>query len=81
MLGQAESVAQLLDARTAAAADSALAGLGGGIGEGVRRMRVEGLTLLADLDARLDFEEELDPLEKGPFADRIKSMHAEVGLH
>jgi hypothetical protein len=38
-LSQAESVMQLVAARTAAAADSALAGLQGGVGEAVREIR------------------------------------------
>jgi tRNA modification GTPase len=39
-LSQAESVMQLVEARTAAAADSALAGLRGGVGQEVRQIRL-----------------------------------------
>ena len=38
---QAESVAQLVDARTGAAADSALAGLSGGLAEAIASLRTE----------------------------------------
>ncbi len=45
-LSQAESVMQLVTARTAAAADSALAGLRGGVGEAVRGIRCGSLGLV-----------------------------------
>lgn len=49
---QAESVAQLIDARTVAAADSALAGLAGGLGREVQEMRAECIDLLTEMDVR-----------------------------
>jgi len=58
-LRQAESVAALVGARTAAAADSALAGLSGGAGAAVAGMRAAALALLAEIEAGLDFEDEL----------------------
>ena len=51
-LAQAESVSQLLEARTVAAADSALAGLAGGVGGEVAAMRAECFSLLVEMDAR-----------------------------
>ncbi|PNG85714.1 tRNA modification GTPase MnmE, partial [Tetrabaena socialis] len=50
-LAQAESVAELLGARTPAAADSALAGLRGGVGEAVAGLRARCLDLLVELEA------------------------------
>ena len=50
MLLQAESVNELVGARTAAAADSALAGLTGGIGALVSALRQQALILLAELE-------------------------------
>lgn len=47
---QAESVNQLVSARTAAAADSAVAGLTGGIGAMVKNLRRSALSLLAELE-------------------------------
>lgn len=41
---------ELVGARTAAAADSALAGLTGGIGAAVHSLRLSALTLLAELE-------------------------------
>lgn len=43
---------QLIDARTVAAADSALAGLSGGLGREVQQMRQECVDLLVEMDAR-----------------------------
>lgn len=67
-LAQAEAVADLVTARTPAAVDSALAGLGvGGSGSGggggqsvgarIAAARAEALTLLAQVSAALDFDE------------------------
>ena len=47
---QAESVNELVAARTAAAADSAIAGLTGGIGSMVQKLRHSALLLLAELE-------------------------------
>jgi len=77
-LSQAESVAQLVDARTVAAADSALAGLGGGLGAEVAGIRRECLDLLVEMDARLDFDEDLPPLNVHAVIERIRSTTARV---
>ena len=47
---QAESVNELVGARTVAAADSAIAGLTGGIGAMVQGLRRSALVLLAELE-------------------------------
>eukprot|EP00775_Hariotina_reticulata_P008308 gene8308-8493_t len=62
-LSQAENVLQLINARTPAAADSALAGLEGGLGDLVAELRQDLLDILAELEARLDFDEDLPPLD------------------
>lgn len=49
---QAEAVAALVNARTAAAADSALAGLSGGLGAAIASMRSDALAMLAELEVR-----------------------------
>jgi len=77
-LSQAESVAALVDARTVAAADSALAGLGGGLGKEVQAARAECLDLLVEMDVRLDFDEDLPPLDVDAITARIKSVAARV---
>jgi tRNA modification GTPase len=77
-LSQAESVAALVDARTVAAADSALAGLGGGLGKEVHAARAECLDLLVEMDVRLDFDEDLPPLDVHSIIQRIKNVAARV---
>lgn len=62
--GQAEAVAALVSARTAAAADSALAGLAGGAGAAVAAMRAAALRLLAEIEASIDFEDELPEVRR-----------------
>ncbi len=49
---QAEAVAALVNARTPAAADSALAGLSGGLGAAIAAMRGDALSILAELEVR-----------------------------
>lgn len=77
-LSQAESVTQLLGARTVAAADSALAGLAGGLGGEVAELRAECLDVLAEMDARLDFDEDLPPLDVPALASRLKAVASRV---
>jgi tRNA modification GTPase len=78
-LSQAEAVAQLVDARTVAAADSALAGLAGGLGAEVGAVRRECLDMLVELDARVDFDEDLPPLDAGALAARLEAARGRVG--
>jgi tRNA modification GTPase len=74
-LSQAEAVAQLVAARPPAAADSALAGLTGGVGAAVGALRRRLLSLLAELEARLDFDEDMPPLDEGAIAASISGAH------
>ncbi len=57
-------MAALVSARTAAAADSALAGLAGGAGAAVAAMRAAALSLLAEIEASIDFEDELPEVHR-----------------
>ena len=77
-LSQAESVASLVSARTTAAADSALAGIQGGVGQHVLAARKECLDILSELEARLDFEEDLPPLDSVKLILRIEKVAALV---
>ncbi|CAD7698367.1 unnamed protein product [Ostreobium quekettii] len=73
-LSQAESVLQLVESRTAAAADSALAGLKGGIGDEIRSLRKICIDLVAELEARLDFEEDLPEVDKSRLASDVAAL-------
>lgn len=77
-LSQAESVAQLIDARTVAAADSALAGLSGALSTEVQAMRMACLALLAELEARLDFDEDLPAMEVEGLMEKVQRLNARI---
>lgn len=64
-LAQAEAVAELVSARSPAAADSALAGVtGGGVGAEVAALRDELVSVLAEVEARIDFEDDVGPVDR-----------------
>ena len=73
-LSQAESVASLVSAKTVAAADSALAGLSGGLGQEILKLRQECVSLVAEIDAHIDFSDDLEELETDVVATRIGSV-------
>ncbi|GBG71736.1 hypothetical protein CBR_g9146 [Chara braunii] len=77
-LTQAESVADLVTARTSQAADSALAGLKGGMSSIIRSLRAECIDLLVEMEARLDFDDELPPFDPTVLAQRLTAMWKEV---
>lgn len=70
-LSQAESVASLVSARTAAAADCALAGLSGGLGDEITDIRNECLSLVSEIDAHIDFDDDLPPLDCDGVSERV----------
>ncbi|KAJ9521765.1 hypothetical protein QJQ45_015315 [Haematococcus lacustris] len=77
-LAQAEAVTSLLTARTAAAADSALAGLRGGLGDLVARLRRDALALLAEVEARIDFDEDLPALDTQRLQQQVEGLQAGI---
>lgn len=70
-LAQAEAVGLLVAARTHQAADSALAAMQGGLSALVRELRAECLDWLVEMEARLDFDDELAPLDERHLVARI----------
>ena len=77
-LTQAEAVHGLVSARTAAAADGALSALRGGLAGPVRRARREAVELLAELEARLDFDDALEPLDETRVSARVSRLRDAV---
>ncbi|MGC9504782.1 tRNA uridine-5-carboxymethylaminomethyl(34) synthesis GTPase MnmE [Baaleninema sp.] len=77
-LTQAESVADLVGAKSEAAAQSALAGLQGRLATPIRQLRGRCLDILAEIEARVDFEEDLPPLDEGSIAQDIDEVLAEI---
>ncbi|KAK9867994.1 hypothetical protein WJX84_004642 [Apatococcus fuscideae] len=75
-LSQAESVAQLVSARTPTAAGSALAGLQGGIGAAIGSVRFQAVELLAEFEARLDFDEDMPELSLPAAAEQVAQLRS-----
>ncbi len=63
-LTQAESITDLVGARSPQAVQTALAGLQGKLAQPIRKLRAQCLDLLAEVEARIDFEEDLPPLDE-----------------
>uniref|UniRef100_A0A0E0AV68 TrmE-type G domain-containing protein n=1 Tax=Oryza glumipatula TaxID=40148 RepID=A0A0E0AV68_9ORYZ len=74
----AENVSRLISAKSAAAADSALAGIQGGFSALVKSLRSRCIELLTEIEARLDFEDELPPLDLTMLVSKINGMRQEV---
>ncbi len=77
-LTQAESIADLVGARSPQAAQSALAGLQGKLAHPIRQLRLQCLDILAEVEARIDFEEDLPPLDESLINMQINQVCAEV---
>jgi len=77
-LAQAENVSRLISAKSAAAADSALAGIQGGFSTLVKSLRSRCIELLTEIEARLDFEDEMPPLDPMMLISKINCMRQEV---
>jgi tRNA modification GTPase len=77
-LTQAESIADLVGSRSPQAAQAALAGLQGKLAVPIRQLRATCLDILAEIEARIDFEEDLPPLDEAAVVARIEQVLAEV---
>ncbi|XWK87388.1 MAG: tRNA uridine-5-carboxymethylaminomethyl(34) synthesis GTPase MnmE [Phormidium sp.] len=73
-LTQGESIADLVGAKSPQAAQTALAGLQGKLREPIRQLRITCLDILAEIEARIDFEEDLPPLNE----ENVQAQIAEV---
>ena len=77
-LTQAESIADLVGSRSPQAAQAALAGLQGKLAVPIRQLRATCLDILAEIEARIDFEEDLPPLDEAAIIAQIEQLLAEV---
>ncbi|MBW4478745.1 MAG: tRNA uridine-5-carboxymethylaminomethyl(34) synthesis GTPase MnmE [Tolypothrix brevis GSE-NOS-MK-07-07A] len=77
-LTQAESVADLVGAKSPQAALAALAGLQGKLAHPIRQLRANCLDILAEIEARIDFEEDLPPLDDKVIISEIEKISAEI---
>nr|XP_028962975.1 uncharacterized protein LOC103438251 isoform X1 [Malus domestica] len=77
-LTQAENVDKLISAKSVAAADAALAAIQGGFASMVKSIRAQCIELLTEIEARLDFDDEMPPLDTNEIVNRINSMSQDV---
>ncbi len=77
-LTQAESVADLVRARSPQAAQLALAGLQGKLARPLQQLRQTCLDILAEIEARLDFEDDLPPLDEALIRQQLQAANREV---
>jgi tRNA modification GTPase len=77
-LTQAESIADLVGAKSKQAAQMALAGLQGKLAKPIRQLRATCLDILAEIEARIDFEEDLPPLDEAAIKGQIGQVLAAV---
>ncbi len=77
-LTQAESIADLVGARSPQAAQTALAGLQGKLAQPIRLLRGQCLDILAEIEARIDFEEDLVPLDYEDIISEIERISRKI---
>lgn len=77
-LTQAESVAELVGAQSPQASQIALAGLQGKLAHPIRQLRTSCLDILAEVEARIDFEEDLPPLDESEIRTRLELVLQQV---
>ena len=77
-LSRAEALMDLVAARSRRAAQLAMAGLDGGVQRRIGALRERLLDQLAELEARVDFEEDLPPLDGGAVQAELAAVQAEL---
>lgn len=77
-LTQAESIGELVGARSPLASHIALAGLQGKLANPIRQLRTKCLNILAEIEARIDFEDDLPPLDEKEVCSSLKEVLTEV---
>jgi tRNA modification GTPase len=77
-LTRAESIADLVGARSPQAAQSAVAALQGKLARPIQQLRSSCMDILAEIEARIDFEEDLPPLNCEIMAAQLEHVLAEV---
>ena len=77
-LTRAEAISELVTARSRRAAQLAMAGLDGGLERRISVLRERLLDQLAELEARVDFEEDLPPLDGSAVATELEQVQQEL---
>ena len=77
-LTQAESIAELVSAQSHKASQVALAGLQGKLGSPIKDLRTICLDILAEVEARIDFADDLPPLNEAEIEQQLETVLAQV---
>ena len=77
-LTRAEAIGEMITARSRRSAQLAMAGIDGGLQRRLTALRSRLLDQLAELEARVDFEEDLPPLDGPAVAAELASVRAEL---
>ena len=77
-LTRAEAISEMITARSRRAAQLAMAGLDGGLHQRIGALRERLLDQLAELEARVDFEEDLPPLDGDAVAAELAAVRGEL---
>ncbi|MGB3788614.1 MAG: tRNA uridine-5-carboxymethylaminomethyl(34) synthesis GTPase MnmE [Phormidesmis sp.] len=77
-LTQAESVADLVGAQSPQAAQTALMGIRGKLAEVIRQLRSQCLDVLAEVEARVDFADDLPPIDEDDVRSRLQAIHRQI---
>ena len=73
-LTQAESIAELVSAQSHKASQVALAGLQGKLGSPIKDLRITCLDILAEVEARIDFADDLPPLNEAEIEQQLEDV-------
>ncbi len=77
-LTRAEAIAEMIAARSRRAAELAMAGIDGGLQRRIGGLRERLLDQLAELEARVDFEEDLPPLDGTLVRAELEAVRGEL---
>ncbi|QHU99899.1 tRNA uridine-5-carboxymethylaminomethyl(34) synthesis GTPase MnmE [Synechocystis sp. CACIAM 05] len=77
-LTQAESISELVGAQSPQAAAIALAGLQGKLAQPIRDLRNTCLDILAEVEARIDFEDDLPPLDEDSIRQQLQNLYQQL---
>ncbi|MEX1315643.1 MAG: tRNA uridine-5-carboxymethylaminomethyl(34) synthesis GTPase MnmE [Synechococcaceae cyanobacterium] len=77
-LTRAEAIGEMISARSRRAAQLAMAGIDGGLQRRLTGLRNRLLDQLAELEARVDFEEDLPPLDGAAVAGELAAVRGEL---
>ena len=77
-LTQAESIAELVAAQSVEASRLALAGIQGKLSSPISDLRAACLDILAEVEARIDFEDDLPPLDEAETKQQIQAVLTQV---